>query len=223
MIINSRFLYLLTIIFFINNANALYINSDISVMDSEREFFSKVYVNDTRRTNLYNFTVYKINQPGANENGKNIKNGEVVFTPLKKILLPGEQEFFKIFYRGKKDDTERYYKIIISETSLDIMNDDTINKKTLFYPTVSLETYFVVRPKNPKFKYEIDQYNGIIKNTGNTFFRLIIHENCLDNVDSIPYVLHLLPNQSFQDERIKKKSQKYIVIYEQYHSIGNCT
>ncbi|MDF4405690.1 hypothetical protein P3471_24425, partial [Vibrio parahaemolyticus] len=168
-----KILFLMVLFSFYNNAFALYINSDISSMDSGQEFFSKPYVNDTKKTNLYNFSAYKIDRPGGQEQGEPILNGEIIFTPLKKILLPGEQEFFKIFYRGQADETERYYKIIISETPLDMRNDDGKKKQPLFYPTVSLETYFVVRPKKPDFKYNLNSNDGVLKNTGNTYFRVL--------------------------------------------------
>ncbi|EKT56089.1 fimbrial protein [Providencia burhodogranariea DSM 19968] len=186
------------------------------------QFFSKPYLNNTKKTNLYNFSAYQIDKPGSNEQGRSIQDGEIIFTPLKKILLPREQEFFKIFYRGPEDNRERYYKIIISETPLDMRDEDENRKQPLFYPTVSLETYFVVRPKNPDFKYDINQSEGVLKNTGNTYFRVLVHENCDMDDDSQPYVLYLLPNQEFKDIRLKKKSRKYIVIFDKYYPIGNC-
>ncbi|MCW2256852.1 hypothetical protein M2263_002943 [Providencia alcalifaciens] len=191
-------------------------------MEPEQQFFSKPYINNTKKTNLYNFSAYQIDRPGSNEHGQPIQDGEIIFTPLKKILLPKEQEFFKIFYRGQEDNKERYYKIIISETPLDMRDEDKKNKQPLFYPTVSLETYFVVRPKNPDFKYDINQNEGILKNTGNTYFRVLLHENCDVEDESQPYVLYLLPNQEFKDLRLKKKSRKYIVIFDKYYPIGNC-
>lgn len=221
-IFELRALLLVVLLTCYGNACALYLDSDISSMESTQQFFSKSYINDTKRTNLYNFSVYKIDKPGSNEQAKIIENGELIFTPLKKILLPGEHEFFKIFYRGKEDDTERYYKIIISETPFDMKKDGQKNKQLLFYPTVSLETYFVVRPISSKFEYELNQDKGILKNTGNTYFRVLLHNSCEEEADSIPYMLYLLPNQVFQDARLKKKSRKYIIIFDKYHSIGNC-
>ncbi|OAT34735.1 fimbrial protein [Proteus myxofaciens] len=223
-----RLFFLLKILFMIllssfnSNAYALYINSDISSIDSGKEFFSKPYINDTQKTNLYNFSAYKIDRPGNQEHGTPIHNGEIIFTPLKKILLPGEQEYFKIFYRGQADEIERYYKIIISETPLDMRNDDGKKKQPLFYPTISLETYFVVRPKNPDFKYSLNPNEGILKNTGNTYFRVLLHESCNTNDDSEPYMFYLLPNQEIKDPRLKKKTRKYIVIFDKFYSVGNC-
>lgn len=218
-----KILLLVVLSVFYNNAIALYINADISSMESGQEFFSKPYINDTDKTNLYSFSAYKIDKPGNQEYGAPIHNGEIIFTPLKKILLPGEQEFFKIFYRGEADETERYYKIIISETPLDMRNDDEQKKRPLFYPTVSLETYFVVRPQKPDFKYELNPSTNTLKNTGNTYFRVLLHESCDANDDSEPYVFYLLPGQESKDERLKKKSRKYIVIFDKYYPIGNCT
>ncbi|WP_255586425.1 fimbrial protein [Providencia sp. R33] len=210
------------ILLFFGKAQALYLSSDISALEPNKSFFSKSYINDTKKVNLYTFSAYQIDKPDNNEKGKPIEEGEIIFTPLKKILLSGEQEYFKIFYRGKEDDKERYYKIVISETALDVDTDPALNQQSLFYPTVSLETYFVVRPKNIDFQYAMDANAGVLKNTGNTYFRVLVHENCEVSDDVQPLVLHLLPQQEFRNEVLKKKSRKYIVIFDKYHSIGNC-
>ncbi|EPL9570714.1 fimbrial protein [Providencia rettgeri] len=210
------------ILLFFGKAQALYLSSDISALEPSKSFFSKSYINDTKKVNLYTFSAYQIDKPDNNEQGKPIEEGEIIFTPLKKILLPGEQEYFKIFYRGKEDDKERYYKIVISETALDVDTDPALNQQSLFYPTVSLETYFVVRPKNIDFQYAMDANAGVLKNTGNTYFRVLVHENCEVSDDEQPLVLHLLPQQEFRNATLKKKSRKYIVIFNKYHSIGNC-
>ncbi len=225
MCIYKRFYELIlfgVILLFFGKAQALYLSSDISALEPNKSFFSKSYINDTKKVNLYTFSAYQIDKPDNNEKGKPIEEGEIIFTPLKKILLSGEQEYFKIFYRGKEDDKERYYKIVISETALDVDTDPALNQQSLFYPTVSLETYFVVRPKNIDFQYAMDANAGVLKNTGNTYFRVLVHESCEVSDDEQPLVLHLLPQQEFRNEVLKKKSRKYIVIFDKYHSIGNC-
>lgn len=207
---------------FLGKAHALYLSSDISALEPNKSFFSKPYINDTKKVNLYTFSAYQIDKPDEKEQGKPIEEGEIIFTPLKKILLPGEQEYFKIFYRGQEDNQERYYKIVISETALDVENDVAQNQQSLFYPTVSLETYFVVRPKNINFQYDMNTNAGVLTNTGNTFFRVLVHESCEVKDEEQPLVLYLLPQQTFRNEVLKKKSRKYIVIFDKYHSIGNC-
>lgn len=218
----SSYILFIILCLFYNNAYALYIDTDISSMEADKTFFAKSYINDTKTTNLYSFSVYKIDRPGSHEIGEEMSGGEIIFTPLKKILLPKEQEFFKIFYRGKVDDKERYYKIIISETPFEAQSSVTQKKSPLFYPTISLETYFVVRPKQPNFKYESNPNEGVLKNTGNTYFRVILHDSCQASEDETPDVFYLLPHQEYRDIRLKKKSRKYIVIFDKYYSIGNC-
>lgn len=213
---------LLLLLLFGGKAYALYLSSDISSLEPNNSFFSKPYVNDTKKVNLYTFSAYQIDKPNEKEQGNAIKDGEIIFTPLKKVLLPGEQEYFKIFYRGQEDNKERYYKIVISETALDVQSDSRQNRQSLFYPTVSLETYFVVRPKNIDFKYEINSDSGVLKNTGNTYFRVLIHQSCEVDENEVPLMLYLLPQQEFRDSSMKKKSRKYIVIFNKYYSIGNC-
>lgn len=219
-IVPQLLISLLLLFSFFGKAYALYLSSDISSLEPNKSFFSKSYINDTKKVNLYTFSAYQIDKPDNKEQGKPIEEGEIIFTPLKKIVLPSEQEYFKIFYRGKTDDKERYYKIVISETALDVETEPSQNQQSLFYPTVSLETYFVVRPKDIAFKYVMDA--GILKNTGNTYFRVLVHESCEVKDDEQPLVLYLLPQQEFRYEALKKKSRKYIVIFDKYHSIGNC-
>ncbi|MCK1144685.1 hypothetical protein MXZ96_15135 [Providencia stuartii] len=115
-------LFFMALLLFYKQAYGLYIDADISSIESGETFLSKSYVNDTKTTNLYSFSAYKIDKPGNDEVGEEISNGEIIFTPLKKILLQGEREFFNIFYRGKEDDQERYYKIIISATPFEVKN-----------------------------------------------------------------------------------------------------
>ncbi len=51
-------------------------------MDSEGEFFSKPYINDTKKTNLYSFSAYQIDKPGSHEQGRAIHDGEIIFTVI---------------------------------------------------------------------------------------------------------------------------------------------
>ncbi|MEX6223477.1 hypothetical protein AB6F55_00770 [Providencia hangzhouensis] len=120
---------LLLLLLFCGKAYALYLSSDISSLEPNNSFFSKPYVNDTKKVNLYTFSAYQIDKPNEKEQGNAIKDGEIIFTPLKKVLLPGEQEYFKIFYRGQEDNKERYYKIVISETALDVQSDNRQNRQ----------------------------------------------------------------------------------------------
>ncbi|MBX7019991.1 fimbrial protein, partial [Providencia rettgeri] len=60
----------------------------MSSLEPNNSFFSKPYVNDTKKVNLYTFSAYQIDKPNEKEQGNAIKDGEIIFTPLKKVLLP---------------------------------------------------------------------------------------------------------------------------------------
>ncbi|MEY2345337.1 hypothetical protein I3679_020855 [Proteus mirabilis] len=61
--------------------------------------------------------------------------------PLKNSITRGAG-IFKIFYRGEADEKERYYKIIISETPLDIRNDEGQKKTTTVLPHSKFRNLF---------------------------------------------------------------------------------
>ncbi|UNH25488.1 fimbrial protein [Moellerella wisconsensis] len=202
------FIYLFSL-----QAQALYIDSDITDLTNNKNFYSKSYVNNTKNINMYTISMYRIDLPGEKEDSHNIEDGEIIYTPLKKILLPKEREYFKIFYRGKSDNQERYYRMVIAETSLGAFENENKNKNFHFTPTISLDTYFVVRPRDIKFSYTFNQKNGLIKNTGNTYFQIISHKSCIDEE---PEVLYLLPSQTYQETKIKHTGNKFIVFMDKF-------
>lgn len=51
-------------------------------------------------------------------------------------------------------------------------------KKLNIVPSVSMSTILIVRPRKTRFQYEINEATGTIKNTGNTYFRVILQKGC---------------------------------------------
>ena len=202
----SIILFLLTLYF--TSANAVFITSDITDVDANSGFYSKEYVNNTNNTNIYQFDAYQINRPGKGEIASKITNGDVIYAPLKKVLLPKEREFFKIFYRGPKDNQERYYRVIIRETSLGAFEKKDADRNIYFLPTVALDSYLVIRPKDIDFKYNFDKKSNYLKNTGNTYFSVIINSTC---DDENPDVFYLLPGQSYENKKLMSPGNKFIV------------
>lgn len=41
-----------------------------------------------------------------------------------------------------------------------------------------MSTILIVRPRKTRFQYEINEATGTIKNTGNTYFRVILQKGC---------------------------------------------
>lgn len=204
-------------------ANALYVDSEVFTLESDKTFFSRTYLNNTDRTNLYKIYVYKIEKPGGKEEDEiklPIEEGEILYTPLQKILLPGEHEFFKLFYKGENDNKERYFRIIIEETPVNLVPYQENSKQPLIVPTVGLNTVMVIRPRKLNFAYQHDNREGTITNTGNTYFRLLLNEQC-DSEEDNAKILQLLPGESYQHPWLKKEHKQFIIAFSRFISLEN--
>lgn len=62
-------------------------------------------------------------------------------------------------------------------------------------PSVSMSTILIVRPRKTQFKYEINEETGTIKNTGNTFFRVVIQKGC-NGDDESSTQFYMLPGKA---------------------------
>ncbi len=79
---------------------------------------------------------------------------------------------------GLGDDIERYYRVIFKETPVTVFPRRMEQKKLNIVPSVSMSTILIVRPRKTRFQYEINEATGTIKNTGNTYFRVILQKGC---------------------------------------------
>lgn len=204
-----------------NIASAVYFSSYIYEMGSDEDFISKPVKNDTDVLNLYTVQSFKIDKPG--DHGENIiyaKDREIIYTPLKLQINPNSTDFFKLLYIGPKDDQERYYRVVFTEIPLGAYSEQNDPKATSFIPTVSMSTIMVVRPRKQRLQYVIDEKQGVIKNTGNTFFRVIIHQSCKLNDESSTQ-FYMLPNEEYKSDLVKQKNQKFLVVNRRYIAVGD--
>lgn len=93
-------------------ARAAYFASLIYDMPAGQSFIARAVLNDTRRTNLYTLSAYRIDRPG-NGDEQRITGGEkdLLYAPLRFTAQPGSTEYFKLYYRGPADNVERYYRV----------------------------------------------------------------------------------------------------------------
>lgn len=202
------------------SCHALFFSSYIFEMMSDEEFISRPIVNDTTTFNLYQINAYKIDRPGNMGENKVIeKNREIIYSPLQLKVKPKQQEYFKIFYIGPKDDEERYYRVSFLETPLQAYNQPTNNNSSSFIPTLALSTILVVRPRIQKLQYDLNEQTGILRNTGNTFFRVIIKQGC-DGSDEDAKQFYMLPNEQYQNVNLQGNNQKFIIANKKYIPIG---
>lgn len=67
--------------------------------------------------------------------------------------------------------------------------------------------------------HAIDERNGVIKNTGNTFFRVIIQKGC-NGDDESSEQFYMLPGESYQSAAVRGENKKFIVALGKYIPLG---
>ncbi len=93
-------------------------------------------------------------------------------------------------------------------------------KKLNIVPSVSMSTILIVRPRKTRFQYEINEATGTIKNTGNTYFRVILQKGC-NGDDESSTQFYMLPGDSWTGPEAKNGNRKYIVALGRYHKLGD--
>lgn len=216
----SRFYLALCLNLFVFPASAVYFDSLIVDMRPEENFISRPMVNDTTRSNLYTISAYKIDKPGTGGEHR-IDGGamEVVYSPLKFTVSPNGREYFKLYYRGPKDNKERYYRVIFKESPVKIFPFRNQNQNTDIIPVVSMSSILVVRPRIAKLNYTIDEVSGTIGNSGNTFFRVIIQKGCHGDDESSTQ-FYMLPGEKYHSPAAKANNKKFIVAMGKYIQLG---
>jgi len=205
----------------IPQATAAYFDSIIYDMEGEQDFISRAMVNDTKNNNLYTISAYKISHPGDGEEPKVIDSTkEIIWSPLRFTVQPDGREYFKLYYRGPKDNIERYYRVIFKETPVTLFPYRENQKNMDIVPVVSMSTILIVRPRNTQLKYEINEANGTIRNTGNTYFRVILQKGC-NGDDESSTQFYMLPGESWQGPQGRSSNRKYIVALGSYHRLGS--
>lgn len=203
------------------SAHAIYLDSTIYEMPSNKSFISKSIYNDSHKQNLYSIAAVKIDKPGhGGEKSSQISEGELLFAPLSFSLAPKSFEFFKIFYRGPEDNKERYYRILFREMPVTLFMDRQNVKESEVVPVIAMDTILIVRPRKLDFKFTIDEQSGVLKNTGNTFFKVIVQKGC-DSNDDEATMLYLLPGETWKSNKINMNNKKFIVAMRKYVRLGS--
>lgn len=210
------------LIFFITvgTVNAAYFDSLIFDIPADKKFISRAIVNDTTRTNLYTLSVHKIDKPGKNGENRIVSGDmEIIYAPLKFTVQPDGTEYFKLFYRGPEDSTERYYRVEFKESPILLFPLKSNDKNMDIIPVVSMSTVLVVRPRKMNLDFHIDESTGTIRNTGNTFFRVVIQKGC-NGDDESSSQFYMLPGETYNNSLAKANNRKYIVALGRYYQLG---
>lgn len=202
------------------SVKAVYFDSIIYEMPADRDFIAKQLFNDTQKNNIYTISAYRIDRPGVGgEHRLPMENGELLYAPLKFSVAANGKEYFKIFYRGPRDDKERYYRITFTESPLTLFPFKPAARKTYIFPVVAMNTILVVRPRTLHFSYRLDEQNGTLQNDGNTFFRVIIQKGC-NGDDESSTQFYMLPGETYKNKSLSAQNKKYLVAMEKYIKLG---
>ena len=206
---------------FTHPASAVYFESIVYDMAASKEFIARPIVNDTQRNNLYTISAYKIARPGdGHERVMDGAEKELVWSPLKFTVQPDGREYFKLYYRGPQDDIERYYRVTFKETPITLFPWRGDQKKMDIIPVVAMSTLLIVRPRKTQLRYEIDETTGVIRNTGNTYFRVVLQKGC-NGDDESSTQFYMLPGESWQGPEAKSGNKKYVVALGRYNKLGH--
>ncbi len=206
---------------FTSPASGVYFNAIVYDMDASKDFIARPIINDTSRSNLYTISAYKISRPGAgNESAVLASAKDLIWSPLKFTIQPDGKEYFKLYYRGPYDNIERYYRVIFKESPITIFPFRQAQKNMDIIPVVAMSTILVVRPRKTELKYTIDEKSGVIRNTGNTFFRVILQKGC-NGDDESSKQFYMLPGESWKGPEAQGNNKKYIVALGRYHQLGS--
>lgn len=217
--VTKKILFVIGLLYIAQSASAAYFSSFIYEMLSSEKFIAKPVSNDTKTSNMYEVKSFKIDKPGVQgENRIQEESRDLVYTPARLKIDANTSNYFKILYIGPEDDKERYYRVVFKETPLTTIAIQSQNNATSFFPTVSMSTILIVRPRKQIFKYEIDEEQGLIRNTGNTFFRVIIQNGCNGTDDDANH-FYMLPGESFTDISVKN-NKKFIIANKRYVPLG---
>ncbi|HBT4732714.1 TPA: molecular chaperone [Klebsiella quasipneumoniae subsp. similipneumoniae] len=201
--------------------HAIYLDSTIYEIPADKNFISKQIYNNSNKQNLYEISAVKLDKPGAGgENRSSVVDGELLFTPLSFSLQPGASNFFKIFYKGSTDATERYYRLLFREIPMTLFSERHHGKNSEAIPVVAIDTILIVRPRNINFSYTLDEKEGHLTNTGNTYFKVIVHNGCNSNDDAAT-IRYILPGETWNSPMLREMNKKFIVALQKYIPTGN--
>ncbi|CAM3652013.1 fimbria/pilus periplasmic chaperone [Rahnella bruchi] len=206
-----RLFTILLSLFALAPASAINVGSMTFSLESDARFVSKRVVNNNSGARLYQVSVTQINRPGETEISSRAADGELLFSPRQLTLQAGQSEYYKFYYHGPQDSTERYFRILFREIPTSLLNSvKRKNSDIRLDPVVEMSTILVVRPRNADFRWRYDEQSRQISNPGNTFFRLIIKPTCDSNdEDSASY--YMRPGDSLKLEEKDLNYPKLIV------------
>ncbi len=181
-------------------------------INSDKEMLSKEIKNTVSTARLVNLNVQKISSPMEEGSPLTMSSDEILSTPAN-LILPGEaSDIFKIIYNGPADDTERYYRLNWQDDPVSSNGSTTSNKSAVATTSATISTILVVAPRLENFNYQYN--NGVVKNTGNSSFRVVASGPCLTSQSKHSQNgvcrerYYLMPNLKVKMQRVNTTNKK---------------
>lgn len=211
-IITNTFIYLQSYLVWggVSTSWAISIDEFTTSISADEFMATKRVLNNNDSARLYQVSLYAIDKPGSAEHQINSPKGELLFSPKRLMLPAGQADFFKFYYHGPKDNQERYFRILFHEIPT-INTQAALNPKSEINlaPIIVTNTILVIRPRLINFKWQFLPNIGKIKNTGNTWFKLINKTTCHENATQ-SQTWYLRPGEQIIDKRLARPSEKII-------------
>ncbi|AOI60894.1 hypothetical protein WI26_25515 [Burkholderia diffusa] len=131
-------------------------------MNARQDYLVREVVNDSDRTRVYSVSVVESAPPYGDAKTWKPKGGDLMYAPKQLVLRPGQSGWLRLYYKGKNDDTPRFFQVIYREERAVAMEVDAVAVK----PRLSLQTVLVVQPRQPRQFHRLDGARLI--NDGNT-------------------------------------------------------
>ncbi|MEN3802979.1 fimbria/pilus periplasmic chaperone [Aeromonas veronii] len=202
--------------------HAVDIGSMTEVIEPNDRLITKSIINNADSPKVYQLSVIKIDNPKKNNAVLDGRRAEVLFTPRQFTLHPQEEKIVKLFYNGPSDNSERYFRVTISEKPAP-RQQEFFNERKIASIDINLnvDIILVVRPKIMFFNYDFSASDSTIQNTGNTFFKVIVKKGC-EQDDSDADSTYLLPGETYKNVKLKEfENDKVILFGHKYERISS--
>lgn len=183
------------------------------VMENDQSYLTRKITNNSSSSKIYRISVKKITNPKEDGKEEPLIPGELLFSPSRLVLPPHQANYMKFYYKGPADNQERYYRVEIIESSTAQNNENSAaDLLSSLEVNISLQPVLVIRPRKINMQYIIDTRKGMIENTGNTFFEVILKNSCTQQeVDADSKFL--LAGEIYFNEKLKSTENPIIINY----------
>lgn len=170
--------YLLTASLFMSfSCRAVSVGDITTFINADQTHVSKTIKNTTESARFVSVNVKEITSPL--KDGKEVESSnqnDLLSTPSSLILPGNSEEVFRFFYKGPKDNKERYYRLQWLDEPVSMDGETHSSKMAVATATAYIGTILVVAPRIENFSYKRDE--NVIKNTGNVTFRVVSYGKC---------------------------------------------